>query len=112
MWCIEFEDKLSLTLGVKEENIPYEDRRLEDAYQAEVGDILFEKTMQNKRTYPTIPQDKYKEIHRIWSHKGDITQLAAKHDHIKESLSYRTFKTISGLSWLNDEVNNIIFNKL
>ena len=73
-------------------------------YDIEIYDMLLEKTMDQKRNHPLIDYKQYSEVKKVWDFKGDNSKTVVTHSHIPQPLTYKNLKTLSGRTWLNDEV--------
>lgn len=83
-----------------------ERKRVDQTYQNEVGDMLIEKIMEDKRNYPLITMEQYIKVKNVWNFNGNPAINVVAHPYISQVLSYKNLKTLSGTSWLNDEVIN------
>jgi len=81
-----------------------ERKRVDQTYQNEVGDMLIEKIMEDKRNYPLITMEQYIRVKNVWTFNGNPAANVVTHPYISQVLSYKNLKTLSGTSWLNDEV--------
>ena len=100
--CLDFE-KMTITKKeeYKKEEIPKEDLK---RYYNDVQDYLFEKILKERPNFPTITLDQYKKVLSIWESRVPESTVVAKFDYIPQVLSIKNLRTLSGTSWLNDEV--------
>ena len=74
--------------------------------------FLLCKSKEEKRTFfPRISFEDFEEIHRIWNQTKNLEVEVVKHSFVPEKLSYKNLQTLSGSTWLNDEVKFLIHLK-
>ena len=74
--------------------------------------MLIEKIMEDKRNYPLITMEHYIKVKNVWTYTGNPANNVVTHPYISQVLSYKNLKTLSGTSWLNDEVELLFFLSL
>jgi len=74
-------------------------------YDRTINSFLVCKSNEEKMSFfPKISFEEFVELHRVWNQTGNLLIEIVKHEFVPEKLSYKNLQTLSGSTWLNDEV--------
>lgn len=54
--------------------------------------------------FPRISYEDFVEVIQVWNKETNLLAEVVHHDDIPEKLTFKNLQTLSGSTWLNDEV--------